>query len=313
MDATTSAAPAAATATPQPTATAIDLLATKGATAAAEPKGGTPPAPAKPAAEEWFEVPVDGKTRKMTREELIKHASLGSAAHSRFEEAAKLRKQAETFLSKLRNPKDAISLLKDPKLGLNQEEIRSEFENWYKTEYIDREAMTPEQRRLADAEARIKAYEEQEAEKKRAEEAQEEEKQTSAEAEAIQRELIGLVEKSGLPKTKYTISRLAYWSRVNETKGIKAPPELLIQQVKKEQRQLVDSLTQASDGETLLGLLGEDVVKKLRKFDVERIRARRNGGGQVINQESAPIPEELKPPTERISTEEVRRRARLFK
>src|SRR6478752_3328124 len=44
-----------------------------------------------------FEVKVNGKVVKMTRQELIDNASMVHAANARFEEAAKTKKEVERF------------------------------------------------------------------------------------------------------------------------------------------------------------------------------------------------------------------------
>lgn len=297
------AAPAPAAAT----TTAIDNAATKAVAAAGEKAEQTK------TIEEFFDIKVDGKSKRMSREEVLRRASLADAADNRFEEAAAMRKQAEGLLSRMRNPKDAIALLQDPALGLDKEQVRVEFESWYKAQFIDREAMTPEQRELADAKERIKKYEETEAEVQKNKQSEEDQKADMAEAEKLQKEILGLLDTSGLPKTKFTAGRLAYWIRVNETKGLKAPAELIIDQVKKEAREVMSSMVQNSDGDVLLNLLGEDTAKKIRKYDLERIRARRNQAAAPGVQQQAASEWGDMPKVERISEAEVKRRARAFK
>lgn len=258
---------------------------------------------------EYFEVPIDGKVQKMTRDELLRAASLGKGAHKRFEEAAQLRRQAEDFLGRMRDPQKAIETLLDPKLGLNEDQVREAFENWYSERFIKREQMTPEQRKLADAEQRLKKYEEQENERKQKEEQDREAELDQMEAQKLQQEIIDLVGKSGLPKTRFTTSRLAYWMKVNLSKGINAPAELIIDQVKKETNDVMKSLVQSSDGDTLVNILGEDTVKKIRKYDLERLRARRGQPPVTPNQES----DFEKKPKEKISVQEYKQRLRDWK
>ncbi len=303
-----------AIATPAPaTATAIDAVAIAAPKAAPQATTDTPQtAPAKaeapkPAEPEYWEVPVDGKKVRMTRDEVLKEASLSRAANKRFEDAAAMRKQAEGLLEHLRDPRKAIKLLQDPKLGLNPDEVRSAFEEWYAGEVMPRDAMTPEQKRLADAEAKIAKWEEEKAEQAKAKEAEEANSRDAATIQEVQKEIIKTLEESGLPKSKFTVNRIAYWTQVNESKGLNAPRELIIKQVRKELREVVDSVVSASDGDMLFDVLGDSTVKKIRSHDLAKIRARR----QQAMKPPTPVEAEGVPrETTRITEDEVNRRMR---
>lgn len=313
---------ATTTAPAQPTATAIDAIAS------AAPKGGgetaqatqapaeggqahnaVPPAPKAPAPapaqDEYFDVPIDGKKVRMTKAELLQSASLGKQAYKKFEEAASMRKQAEGLLTRLKDPRQAIKLLQDPSLGLDEGQVREAFEEWYADRFIAREQMTEEQRELADAKERLRHYEETEKQAKEREEREAQSKQDADYLKHVQQEIIKTVEESKLPKTKFMVSRIAYWTKINESKGLNAPRELIVQQVRKEMRDVMRSLVDASDGDTLLDVLGEDTVKKVRSHDLARIRARRN---------APPAPQTQAPkssdPSERLTEHEVKMRAR---
>ncbi len=126
----------------------------------------------------------------------------------------------------------------------------------------------------------------------------------------IQKELTALLEESGMPKPKFTASRLAYWIRVNEAKGIQAPKEMIIAQVQAERNAIVKSMADSLDGEPLVEALGPDIVKKIRQYDLAQIRAKRGGQAPVEDKKQS-----LEPPTrrERITESEVKRRIRAFK
>lgn len=290
------AAPTAATSTPKP----VNVDAPK-------------------AAPEFFDVKVDGKTVKMSREEVLKHASLSSRAHEKFEEAAKLSKAAEAKLSKIKTPKAALAFLNSEESGLNKDEVRAEFENWYKETYIDPEGMSEEQRELMELKKEKQRWESERAERERLQKEAEERELDQVESQRVQRELTEMLEEAGMPKTKFTASRLAYWIRVNEAKGINAPKELILQQVKQEQNGIVNSYLKNAiqygeeAPDRLVQWLGEDgkqFINLLRKYDLKQIRAKR-GGGQPQATQQTESQENSK--HEKISLAEVRRRAREFK
>lgn len=233
---------------------------------------------------ELFEVKVDGKVIKMTRDELIQHASMGHAAQKRFQEAAQLRKQTEAVVGKLRDPKSVIQALQDPALGLNKDQIREAFEEWYSREFIEPEQLTPEQRKLREAEDKIRKFEE--AEKSRAEEKRkaEEEAMTSQAREQLQNQIIEALDTGSLPKTNFTVRRLAYWIQRNHANGFDAPTEVLVSQVKNEFNQNMRDMVEASDGDVLIKLLGDSIIQKIRKYDLDQLRKTRQGGQVTTTQ-----------------------------
>ncbi len=292
------AAPAAAnltTATPQAQATP-----------AAEAK-----APAKAAAPEYYEVPVDGKIERMTLDEMKRHVSLAKGSNKRFEEAAQMRKEAETLISNLKDPRKAIRTLQDPKFGLSKDQIAEAMEEWYATEVIKPSQMTPEQRELAEAKARLKTYDdakEAEAKEREIKETQSKEQAEDAEhAKHVQNQVLEALKEANLPKTKFTANRLAYWMRVNESKGINAPAALLVEQVRGEAKKIMSSMLEAADGDVLASLVGDETIKKIRRYDLERIRANRGQSPKPVqaNESTQDVNNQ-----EKISLDEVRRRSR---
>jgi hypothetical protein len=235
--------------------------------------------PAKPSssAPELFEVKIDGKVVRMTRDELIQNASLGHAADRRFKEAAQLRKQAESVIGKLRDPKQVISALQDPALGLTKDQIREQFEEWYAAEFIEPEKLSPTERELKEAKARLEKYAEQEKKLAEQKENDEQEAMTAKAREELQSQIIDALETSGLPKTNFTIRRLAYWIQRNNANGFDAPTDVLVSQVRNEFNSTIRDMVEASDGEVLIKLLGDSIIQKIRKHDLDQLKKMRGG------------------------------------
>lgn len=224
---------------------------------------------------EYFELKVNGKKVKLTRDELLQHASLGLASNERFEEAARLKKQAEAAIGKLKDPKNVINALQDPALGLTKDQIRQTFEEWYAREFIEPEQLSPEQLKLREAEEKLKRYEE--AERQREEEKQKAhlESLTAKAREEIQTQIIEALDTGKLPKTNFTMKRLAYWIERNTANGFDAPTAVLVAQVKKDIESNLREMVQASDGEVLIQMMGDEIIKKVRKYDLEQLRLAR--------------------------------------
>ncbi len=233
---------------------------------------------------EVFEVKVDGKVMKMTRDEMIQHASLGHAAQKRFQEAAQMKKQAESVLGRLRDPKQAISLLQDPSLGLNKEQVKEAFEQWYINEFIEPEKLSPVERRARDAEAKLQKYQEQEKQRESEKLKSQQEAMTSQARENLQSQIVEALDTSGLPKTNFTVRRLAYWMQRNLANGYDAPMDVIVGQVRNEVNSSLRDLVEASDGEVLIKILGDGVVGKLRKYDLEQLRKTRGSSTQPVQE-----------------------------
>lgn len=302
----------------QPTATAIDAVAQTTAPRAAKAEaaaaaqagteigeGGRVVPKALPA-DEFFDVPVNGKTKRVTKAELLKRYSLEEAAEQRFNEAAKLRREAEEREAVWNDPEKALELLKKR----HPDRFRDTVENVYNREYIEPENMTPEQRRIAELERENNEYKskaQQEAEALKAKQDADEDERTVGQ---LQREIMEVLETSGLPKTKFTAARIAYWMRVNENKGLGLPADLIVKKVKDERRDIMRSEMQAMSVEQMIETYGDDAIKKLRAWDIEQIRKRRGAPPVEVPTEKK---ESLSQQFEKIRPSEVRRRAREFR
>ena len=275
-----------------------------------KPAAKAPAAPEKASAgkAELFDVKVDGKIVKMTRDELVQYASAGHAADRRFKEAAQMRKQAETVIGKLRDPEQVISALMDPSLGLSKDQIRVKFEEWYAKEFIEPESLSPQEKKLREAESKLKKYEEEEKKREEQKLKEQQESLTSQAREELQTQIIEALDSSGLPKTNFTIRRLAHWIQRNNANGFDAPTEVLVNQVRSEMNTSLRELVEASDGDVLIKLLGDNIIQKLRKYDLEQLRRSRQNPApaQTETQEDATTTKSDRPPTSAEVNERIR-------
>lgn len=265
-------------------------------------------APSKAAAPEIFEVKVNGKSVRMTKEEVLNHASMSHAAQGKFEEAAKSRKQAESLISRMKS--DPISALLDPALGLSKDQVREALENWYSKEYIEPETLSPQERKYKEMEQRLKSFEQSEKDKLAKAQKEQEDKITNNQKEHLQKQITDAIDGSGLPRTKFIAQRMAYYMRQNLINGWEAPMGVIVDQVKKERREMMSDLTEASDGDTLISMLGEGVVKKIQKHALEKLRQSREIRGASPEVRSNPTPNGSK---ERLTSGQVAENLRLMR
>jgi hypothetical protein len=226
-----------------------------------------------PSSSEMYDVKINGRVMKMSRDQLIAHAQQSAAAQQRFEEASTIRKQVDKIISTAKeNP---IQALMDPTLGLSKQQIRDAFESWYMKEFVEPETLTPEQRAHKERDERLAQYEKTEKERLEQERRTEEDKVMGNYRDHYSKQIVEAMDKHGLPRTKDMAQRMAFYLRKSLQNGWEAPMELIVSQVREDQRGIVSNITEAMEVPQLIELLGEGVVKKIQKFYLEQLRTTR--------------------------------------
>lgn len=260
--------------------------AAEGAKAPVTDQAGTPPGAAVKAAEAKAEAKaearrlkfkMDGQDLDLSEEEVISLAQKGGTAQKRWEEAAQLRKQAESVLEYLKaNPREALA-----KLGIDVRKMSEE----HLLEELQREQESPEAKKVRETEEKLRKYEtaekarEEAAARKAAEDA---EAEKQAQATAKEREIMErydnifttALEKSGLPRSPATILRMAQLQRVNLRKGLELNADSLAKIVREDYDAEFQERTSGMDGDKLLEFLGKDIVGKLTKAQIAKLKAK---------------------------------------
>jgi hypothetical protein len=231
------------------------------------------PKPAEPTKEQIrrHKLKIDGQEQEFDEPEVIRRAQLYTAADRRFKEGAALRKQSEEFVNKLRT--NFTELLDDPRLGLNEDQKREMFEKWYRTKYIEPQTLTPEQKKLREQEAELKRYrDEKAAEEKRQQEQQEQELENYHRGN-YQKTILEALDTEGLPRTEFTGRRMVDLMAKNVQLGFDLSAKQIAQLVREDYLKEIKVVLGATDGDTMLKLMGDDIANKLRKADLARLRA----------------------------------------
>jgi len=249
-----------------------------------------------------YTLKVNGKMVNVTLDQALQFAQKGVGADQKFKEAATMRQQSELLVKLLRE--DPMSILTDPRLGLDFKKLATE----YISKEIERETLTPEQRDAEDTKAKLSKLE--------AERKQELEQRTQAEQQQLikyyeeenTKDVMETLETSGLPKSDYTVKRLAHYmlSAYNEYlrtgdkrfENVKAKD--VVELVRRDYMNDVKSLFSSSDGDVLEKMLGEDTVKKLMAAQLKKVPSR--------NKPPAQLDAEVKPlePKQKMTISEYR-------
>ncbi|WP_374028328.1 hypothetical protein ACES2J_08325 [Bdellovibrio bacteriovorus] len=209
-------------------------------------------------------------------EEIKRRLSLSKAAYKRMEAAAKTQKQAEQFVRMLQQ--DPVAVLSNPHI-MGQEKFR-EIAEQFLAKQLEDQMMTPEEKYRRGMEEKLKKYEDQEREaKQRAEEEQMVKLQEHYQQDYEQKIIKGL-QSQGLPKTAKTVRRMAELMAKSAEHDIDLSPEHLAEIVRQDYINEMKEMFGASEGDTLLNLLGDEVGNKIRKADLAKLRGTASGASQ---------------------------------
>jgi hypothetical protein len=249
------------------------------APAAANPVSeASPDAEAQPtqvAAPDDPEIEIDDGV-KLKRSELRdvykRRKELDRGAFDKFQEAAKLRKEAAE--AKEQAQQIVAGMSKDYKAALRaagHDPIK--VAEQILAEALEEYQLTPEQKEARDAKAKLAEYEQREQEQKQA---HEEAQRAAAVAQWEQRFDAGFtqaIQTSGLPKTAKVVSRMAekvelYWGQ-----GVQVPLDEIAAEVKQDLIQERRELLQSAKDEQLAELFDESELEKARKLILRKAQA----------------------------------------
>jgi hypothetical protein len=226
-------------------------------------------AKAKAEIKKW-KLKVDGKEEELDEEALLKHASMGKAAQARMKEAAELRKNVESFITALQ--KDPLKVLSDPGLGIDPATRKALAESILNGE-IEEMQKTPEQRELDKARKELEAL--KDAQKKAEEKRKRDEferLQEQAEKQ-LDKDITTALEGSGLPKSPYTVKKLADFMMLALQNNVDITAADAIPLLKKQINSEIKEMFAATPEDMIEEFLGKDNISRLRKRNLAKIRS----------------------------------------
>lgn len=259
--------------------TSIDSATSAETTLTATPEA----KPLTQAQKEKFQYVIDGEQVEeeidfSDKEALKKRFQLGHAAQKRMAEAKAAKAKAYEIVKAFED--DPGNILE--RLGPKGMEAAEKF----LMKKIQEQMKSPEEREYEMTKAELAKYKEQEKLAKEAEEKQKISAQEAKYAQEFEATILSALDKSQLPKTPDLVKRMAYIMSKNLELGLDLSPDELALEVRKEQHELVKSLSKDASVEQLLEMLGPDIANKIRKHDLEKLKAKRN---QVVSPESAQV------------------------
>ncbi len=213
-----------------------------------------------------YKVKVMGEEREVDEKELIRGYSHQQAANKAMQEGLKSKKQAEEFISMLKDEGRLFEVLE--KIGHNPRTLAEK----YLAAQIEEELMDPKDRELKMTKAQIEAYKKKEQDEITRQEQAKIQEISSKYAKEYTEQFTQALEAEKLPAKKETIQDMArYIKRATEI-GFKMTPQEAAKLVKEDNVNKIKHLTQGLTGEQIVQLYGEEVANNLRKWDTSRVK-----------------------------------------
>lgn len=222
-------------------------------------------------AKRLLKVKIDNTEKELPEDEVVQGYQMRQASDKRFQEAHKMRKDAENLLRGLADPEVTWEILK--KLGHDPDKLAEAR----LMKRLELERMSPEQREAFMAK--------QELEQMRQEQRQREEFEQQAKIDELtkhyetdfEQQAITALQKTGLPASPYAVLQMAWYVQKAMERGVDLTFEEVAPFVKKDmQRAWTHMFSASKNGKEIFDFLGEETVSKIRAYDLER---HTNGGG----------------------------------
>lgn len=218
-----------------------------------------------------FKLKVDGVEEDFeldmnNEEEIKKHLQMSKASSKRMSESAALRKSAEQFIELLKtNPRKVLS---DPNIGVDLKNLAQEIINGE----LEQAAKSPEQIALEKAQAELQEikdrYKKDEDERKE----RDFKRLQSEQEEKIQTNIESALASGGLPKSPYTVRKMAELMIMALENGKNLEPKDLVGMLRNQMNSDIKELFSASNDDVLEELLGKDNIGRLSKRRLAKVK-----------------------------------------
>jgi hypothetical protein len=218
---------------------------------------------------------VNGKEREVYEDDVIRDYQKYASADEKLREAAQKKKDIDAFYERLES--DPESILNDPRLPINKRDLAMK---WL-TEQIEEE-LTPQDPREAEfreMQKKLSEYQSKEQRENETKAEQEKRQLVDQRREIIANTLSKAMELSPLSKdpevAAQTLREMALHMRLCKDAGYDVSPEELASHVEKKNIKTYHTLANRLEGDDLISFLGEDIVQKIRRADLSRIKKAR--------------------------------------
>ncbi len=222
-----------------------------------------------------FQLKVKGQMvdEEYTHEQLQVRLQKALAADQGLQETAETRKAFAAFREAFE--KDPFEATKNfaPKVDLDALAEKRLIERFQQEELQKQDPGAYEKQQL---QKQLDEYKSQDQKRKDAETAKAQAEQDAKDGAAFEKEFMQALEETGLPKDRRFLHRLAQIADTNLDHGIELTSKQMAQELNEQIRQEHQHVTRSMKGESLIKHLGDDVVREVLKYSVEKHKAKQS-------------------------------------
>jgi len=226
----------------------------------------------------------------LSDEDIARDYKKWKGADAKFREAADMTKSVQNFMKALEeNPEEVLS---NPNLPINKKKLA---EKWLIAQ-IESELnpADPRDQKLTEAERKLKEYQDKEAAENQTKEQQELAQRVEQRKTSLSKTLSDAMQATDLSKhpesAAATLREMALYMRAAKERGEDVTPQELVEHIHNNRFNQFYTLANQLEGEDLIEFLGEEVVKRMRKADLARIKAARGEQGESHRSEETWTP-----------------------
>lgn len=218
-----------------------------------------------------FSIPNDPKSIEYATRNL----QLAKASQARMGESAELKKQVAGFIEELRkNPKKILS---DPNIGIDVKKFAAQILQ----EEIEASKKSPEQLEREKLETKLKELEDERKKEKEDMQKQQFELYQNQAYEEYDRDITNAIAESSLPKSSYTVKKIADYMLLGLQEGIDVKAADVIPLVEQEIRNDLKEMFAILPEDVIESLVGKDAIGKIRKSNVAKAKKVLTGSGST--------------------------------
>ena len=221
-------------------------------------------------------IKVNGAEEFVDEDAVFRDYQKYKAGEQKLREAAEMRESVEQFYRRLMDDPDAV--FRDPNLKGKRRELA---EKWLIEELeAEQRQVDPREEENFTLKERLRQYEEKEQRAQQEAEQSEREKFVNSRREALSQTIAKAMEATHLSKhpesAAATLREMAVYMRAAKERGEEVTPDELVAHVHNNRFHQMYTLAHQYEGPDLIEFLGEEIVNRIRKADLERLRAQRN-------------------------------------
>lgn len=188
------------------------------------------------------------------------------AANKELQEGRAAKKQAEEFVRLLKS--DPVKLLSDPRIGHDVRKLAEE----YLAAQLQEEMLDPREKELKDYKTKLQKYQDLEKQQKEAVAKRRDLELKKKFAEDYSNQFVAALKTSGLPPTKGMVSQMAKYIHDATKMDFKMTADEAAKLVREDIELAHKNLYGEADAETLVRLIGEQGLQKIRTHDTSRLK-----------------------------------------